>query len=249
MSLSATKQSLWLLSEDYSAMLTTPSFFALSDDLTQNEGFGTGSFVVADELLPFDGIAESLYYDDDDDFRLQSSSSDGVSDSSSEYPDLFDTSTGPIRESLPAATPAEPAPSPKKRVSEHVRYKRRSNVDATRARKRTKVTPKPAAVRDEPDSHSSSESGSPQVGAALRRHSHNHVEKQYRNRLKWEFEQLLALLPDSNESHNADDRAGGSPTKAMVLIMARQRIRELEEQLRTSQDRITMMNSFGSSSI
>ncbi|KAL1863960.1 hypothetical protein VTK73DRAFT_6280 [Phialemonium thermophilum] len=68
------------------------------------------------------------------------------------------------------------------------------------------------------------------------RHSHNMVEKQYRNRLNQQFESLLAVLPAESQG----SRGGGEGderrlSKAEVLDMARQRITTLEEERRTLQ--------------
>ena len=96
-----------------------------------------------------------------------------------------------------------------------------------------------------PDSHKSPEGPeaaaaehppSAETGAAAaRRRSHNTVEKRYRNRLNWQFEQLLQLLPyeaTPEQEHSAGETAGGHSrvSKAMVLDMARRRILDLEEQ-------------------
>jgi hypothetical protein len=68
---------------------------------------------------------------------------------------------------------------------------------------------------------------------AAHRRSHNIIEKGYRNRLHWQFDQLLALLPIDLAIHQ-DKTSGGQATtrvsKAKVLDLARHRIYELEKQ-------------------
>ncbi|KAM7195770.1 hypothetical protein V8F20_007340 [Naviculisporaceae sp. PSN 640] len=73
------------------------------------------------------------------------------------------------------------------------------------------------------------------------RHSHNIVEKQYRNRLNAQFVRLLSVLPaeQRNGSSGEDGTASDAPTaedkrlsKAEVLDLAMRRIKALEEDRR-----------------
>lgn len=69
------------------------------------------------------------------------------------------------------------------------------------------------------------------------RESHNQVEKNYRERLNGHFKSLLDVLPEDLRSRLDDDDGGGGgaserhSSKAEVLVMAKQYIRELEEKL------------------
>lgn len=73
------------------------------------------------------------------------------------------------------------------------------------------------------------------------RESHNQVEKNYRERLNGHFKSLLDVLPEDLRSRLDDDDDGGGgggggaserhSSKAEVLVMAKQYIRELEEKL------------------
>ncbi|KAK0649765.1 hypothetical protein B0T16DRAFT_410673 [Cercophora newfieldiana] len=83
------------------------------------------------------------------------------------------------------------------------------------------------------------ESAADAVTAGRIRHSHNIVEKQYRNRLNAQFERLLAVLParyETDEEEQGQGRRGDVPdktiSKAEVLGMATQRIKVLEQQNR-----------------
>ncbi|KAF5231436.1 hypothetical protein FANTH_13416 [Fusarium anthophilum] len=67
------------------------------------------------------------------------------------------------------------------------------------------------------------------------RECHNHVEKQYRARLKLQFERLLAVLPASKTRSPADrdtiSNSGQVLSRGQVLDLARERILQLEEEL------------------
>ncbi|KAH7114585.1 hypothetical protein B0J13DRAFT_613709 [Dactylonectria estremocensis] len=77
---------------------------------------------------------------------------------------------------------------------------------------------------------------------ARSRHSHNLVEKQYRNRLNQQFNNLLAALPaPQSEDCNRHDIGDRCFSKAEVLERARQRIKSLEtenEVLAKERDRL-----------
>ncbi|KAI8722894.1 BHLH domain-containing protein [Fusarium sp. LHS14.1] len=67
------------------------------------------------------------------------------------------------------------------------------------------------------------------------RECHNLVEKQYRTRLKAQFEALLAVLPIAQPLDHGDRLTRGGPgqylSRGQVLDAARERILELEEEL------------------
>ncbi|KAF4341571.1 hypothetical protein FBEOM_4473 [Fusarium beomiforme] len=67
------------------------------------------------------------------------------------------------------------------------------------------------------------------------RECHNLVEKQYRNRLKVQFEMLLAVLPASQTltlaNRESISSSGQILSKGQVLDLARERILELEEEI------------------
>ncbi|KAH7126444.1 hypothetical protein B0J13DRAFT_565502 [Dactylonectria estremocensis] len=66
---------------------------------------------------------------------------------------------------------------------------------------------------------------------ARSRHGHNLVEKQYRNRLHQQFNNLLAALPPpQSEDCNQNDIGDRCFSKAEVLESARQRIKSLERE-------------------
>ena len=121
----------------------------------------------------------------------------------------------------------------------------KSRVKASKkARQGSKGSKAAGGVYATPDSHKSPDRSeaaaaehppSAKTGAtAVRRRSHNTVEKRYRNRLNWQFDQLLQLLPYEaapEQEHSGGETGGHSRvSKAMVLDMARRRILELEEQ-------------------
>lgn len=58
------------------------------------------------------------------------------------------------------------------------------------------------------------------------RTNHNHVEKQYRNRLNEQFETLLEILPREEAGFTNDKRV----SKAEVLILAKKYITDLERE-------------------
>ena len=126
----------------------------------------------------------------------------------------------------------------------------KSRVKASKkARQGSKGSKAAGGVYATPDSHKSPDRSeaaaaehppSAKTGAtAVRRRSHNTVEKRYRNRLNWQFDQLLQFLPYEaapEQEHSGGETGGHSRvSKAMVLDMARRRILELEEQLETSE--------------
>lgn len=67
--------------------------------------------------------------------------------------------------------------------------------------------------------------------AAQPRHSHNLAEKQYRNRLNQQFNNLLAALPaPQSEDCDCHDIGNRCLSKARVIYHARQRIKSLERE-------------------
>lgn len=70
------------------------------------------------------------------------------------------------------------------------------------------------------------------------RKCHNLVEKQYRTRLKVQFENLLAVLPTAQDSDSVDKDATGNPgrylSRGQVLDAARERILKLENEVELS---------------
>jgi hypothetical protein len=68
------------------------------------------------------------------------------------------------------------------------------------------------------------------------RDSHNHVEKQYRNRLNAQFESLLEALPEDMRATEEEEEGGGPVdndrrvSKAEVLEMAKRYIKTLERE-------------------
>ncbi|WKT54059.1 hypothetical protein QSH57_004643 [Fusarium oxysporum f. sp. vasinfectum] len=70
------------------------------------------------------------------------------------------------------------------------------------------------------------------------RECHNLVEKQYRNRLKAQFENLLAVLPTPQDPDYAGKDATGNPgrylSRGQVLEAARERIIKLEKEVELS---------------
>ena len=107
---------------------------------------------------------------------------------------------------------------------------------ASRKAKRTSTSYKPATSPEEQRARS----------------SHNQVEKQYRSRLNYQFERLLAVLPppiDRDERVDGDDVPKNSDrrlSKMEVLEIAQQHIRMLEkEALELDQERLELMSSLG----
>ncbi|EXA32449.1 hypothetical protein FOVG_16285 [Fusarium oxysporum f. sp. pisi HDV247] len=70
------------------------------------------------------------------------------------------------------------------------------------------------------------------------RKCHNLVEKQYRTRLKAQFENLLAVLPTAQDPDSVDKDATGNPgrylSRGQVLDAARERILKLENEVELS---------------
>lgn len=67
----------------------------------------------------------------------------------------------------------------------------------------------------------------------MTRSNHNEVEKQYRNRLNSHFESLLSSLPKgatNSESRSFADGGDKKVSKGDVLIMAKERIQDLERE-------------------
>ncbi|KAK0129056.1 hypothetical protein ONS95_000997 [Cadophora gregata] len=92
---------------------------------------------------------------------------------------------------------------------------------APQQRLRSTSTAVASSSRPNVSSTSSYSSNSPPKHTRL---NHNHVEKQYRNRLNGQFETLLLALPREGGA----DGNGRKVSKAEVLVLARKYIRDLE---------------------
>lgn len=141
-------------------------------------------------------------------------------ESDSERPSRSTRSSKSQRPASPPEDDANTRPK-KRRAREGGRKDKDSVVMAAASRRVSSTSPRPD---DASEAWGESTIGSPSAtGPSFKRVSHNLVERRYRDRLNHQFEQLLAALPDA-----AGDDGCRTPGKALVLDLARRRIKSIE---------------------
>jgi hypothetical protein len=160
------------------------------------------------------------YQDNDETPRpLQNTSGSSIAGSSPITPPDIE-----LRSRQPAwGTPKSPRRSSNSSITVMKPPKRRKSETSSELPSRlrsTQFTPRPTTA-----SSGSSNDNYPGRGT---RTNHNHVEKQYRNRLNGQFESLLQMLPREENGLANEKRV----SKAEVLILAKKHIEELEREKR-----------------
>ena len=130
----------------------------------------------------------------------------GVSSKSNTRRKSSDRSTKPMKLALPVATINQ----------QRSTHRLRSTASSTSSNHKSQISPLPSPTfLTYPD----------KTGP---RANHNHVEKQYRNRLNGQFQFLLQTLPIEDQTSVGEKRV----SKAEVLVLAKKHIMELERETR-----------------